>query len=122
MNDPSKWVEEESRWDTDEHYQQRSQNGFSYADWINFDHYIAWVIASAVQKMKDEGHTMFIFPGEPEDKWEELTKAEYQTMIDGFGEYLEKRDQIGAEGWTDLKRKLDAALEIFSKRFTSLWD
>lgn len=123
MNDPSKWVEKESRWDTDEHYRQRSQNGFSFADWINFDSYIAWVIANAVQKMKDEGNTSFVYDGEPPENWEELTKAEYQVMIDGFGGYVKMRDEImDSEEWAKVKRNLDDALALFSKRFTSLWD
>lgn len=121
MDDPSKWVETAEGWDTDKHYEERKANGFSKADWINFDTYIAWVIHSAVIKMRDEGHTMFSFPGEPEANWEALTRGEYQVMIDGFGDYA-AMDELNDPDYKDIYRRLDEALEIFKKRFKSLWD
>ena len=129
MEDPSKWVED-SDWSTEKHYEERKVQGFSKADWINFDTYIAWVIASAVEKMKAEGHTMFRFPGEPGDTWEARTHEEYDVMIKGFSQWA-NHDTLD---WLDMSREeyrrtsqryeadLDAALEIFKKRFKSLWD
>lgn len=122
-DDPSKWVEETERWDTDKHYEERKVNGFSTADWINFDTYIAWVIAEAVRKMKSDGHTMFSYIGQPEDTWEALTHEEYDVMIHGFSQYVEHRDSSG--NTTDYKKiydDLDKALEVFKVRFKSLWD
>ena len=130
MKDPSKWVETSDGWDTETHYRERQEQGFSKADWINFDTYIAWVIAQAVQKMKDEGHTMFSYPDEPAENWEHLTRGEYDVMIKGFGQWAEhdKLDlmEISTEEYLELSRQhvndLEDALEIFKKRFKSLWD
>lgn len=122
MKDPSAWTDDADGWEGMETVRrERGEQGFSKADWINFDTYIAWVIAGAVQKMKDEGHTLFNYPGEPSANWEALTNAEYDIMIKGFGRW--------AEGWwetTDNEiqamRELEEALEIFKNRFMSLWD
>lgn len=124
MDDPSKWVEKADGWDTARHYAERQRNGFSKADWINFDTYIAWVISSAVQKMKDDGHTCFYYPDEPSDKWEGLTKAEYDVMILGFGDYAKYRDDtdLDSSRVKEIEDNLEAALEVFKKRFKSLWD
>lgn len=129
MEDPSKWVEKEDRWDTNEHYDQRKIRGFSDADWINFDTYIAWVIASAVEKMKSDGHTMFSFPDQPDSEWERLTHEEYDVMIKGFGQWAEGEESIIDLEMDEFRnihaqriRDLDNALDIFKKRFKSLWD
>lgn len=123
MDDPSKWVEETDTWDTDKHYEERKRQGFSKADWINFDSYIAWVIAGAVEKMRDEGHTMFYYPGEPQENWEALTRGEYEVMIKGFGQWAENRlDFMDREQEEQISRDLEDALEIFKSRFQSLWD
>lgn len=122
--DPTLWVEDAEGWDAEQHYAERRENGFSKADWINFDTYIAWVIASAVQRMKDEGHTAFNFPNEEADKWEELTNAEYDVMIKGFGQWADAEkdwEHDRAESRRVIS-DLDAALDIFKKRFKSLWD
>lgn len=127
--DPSKWVETSDGWDTDKHYEERKVQGFSKADWINFDTYIAWVIANAVQKMKDEGHTMFSYPGEPVENWEHLTRGEYDVMIKGFGRWAEGDEallELSPEEYRDASAQmvsdLEDALEIFKNRFKSLWD
>ena len=122
MEDPSLWVETTDAWSTEKHYQERQERGFSTADWINFDMYIAWVIAGAVEKKKADGHTMFSFPGEPSETWESRTHEEYDVMIKGFGQWANS-DLIYDED--DLRRyaeDLEAALDIFKKRFKSLWD
>lgn len=121
LPDPSKWVENsDSGWDADEHYVERKNNGFSTADWINFDTYIAWVIASAVEKMKSDGHTMFSYIDSPEDTWLKRTHEEYDVMIKGFGNWA--TGEVPEESVTQQYADLNAALEIFKKRFKSLWD
>lgn len=122
MKDPSKWVETARGWDADKHYEERKVNGFSKADWINFDTYIAWVIASAVQKMKDEGHTMFCFPDEPESEWERLTNEAYDTMIKGFGNWAQDKLDYTADEGKQMVADLNEALDIFKRHFQSLWD
>jgi hypothetical protein len=119
--DPSLWVEKESRWETEEHYEERKKQGFSTADWINFDTYIAWVIACAVEKMKSDGHTMFTFEGVPESEWLRLTHEEYDVMIKGFGNWSKEGHGLDID-YKTLVEDLDAALDIFKKRFRSLWD
>lgn len=124
MRDPSAWTDDASGWGGMETVRrERGEQGFSKADWINFDTYIAWVIHNAVVKMKSDGHTMFMFDGEPEDKWEDLTNAEYDIMIKGFGQWAEPgKWEFDNEQSKEAVADLDAALEIFKKRFKSLWD
>lgn len=131
MFDPSAWTDKAEGWGGMETVRrERGEQGFSKADWINFDTYIAWVISNAVQKMKDEGHTIFSYPDEPEENWEHLTRGEYDVMIKGFGQWAEhdKLDlmEISTEEYLELSRQhvndLEDALEIFKKRFRSLWD
>lgn len=120
MNDPSAWTDEADGWSGMERVRrERGEQGFSFADWINFDTYIAWVLVNAVEKMKSEGNTSFYYPDEPEEKWEELTYAEYDTMIKGFGDWAQFGHGEEPEG---LHENLDKALDIFKKRFRSLWD
>lgn len=131
IKDPSAWTDEAKGWGGMEAVRrERGEQGFSKADWINFDTYIAWVIHNAVVKMKSDGHTMFSYPGEPEDTWEARTNEEYDVMIKGFGQWA-KHDELGTmeispDEYMKLYRQyvsdLDAALDIFKKRFKSLWD
>lgn len=123
MNDPSKWVEESDTWNTEQHYEERKTQGVSRADWINFDVYLAWVIHNGIQRFRDEGVSMFSFPGEPEENWEALTNGEYEVMIKGFGQWA-KGDflDLGTEQANQVVRDLEDALEIFKSRFMQLWD
>lgn len=129
--DPSAWVDEADGWaGMDEVRRQRGEQGFSKADWINFDTYIAWVIHNAVVKMKVDGNTAFYYSDAHEDEWEALTHAEYDVMIKGFGQWVNHGDldlmDIPTEEYKKRFRQyeddLDAALTIFKKRFKSLWD
>lgn len=104
------------------HRVQRAERGFSDEDWWNFDVYIAWVIANAVKKMKTDGNTSFIFKDEPEEKWEALTNEEYDVMIKGFGDYAQGAYSLDKESLVEIEKNLNAALEVFKKRFKSLWD
>lgn len=117
--DPTDFVPDHRR---EEHFAERGKRGFSTEDWWNFDTYIAWVIANAVQKMKDDGNTMFSYPDEPDTKWEELTNAEYDIMIKGFGTWASGSWNMFDEEADQAVEDLKAALEIFSNRFMSLWD
>jgi hypothetical protein len=118
--DPSAWTDAAAGWDgTETVRRERGERGFAYADWINFDSYIAWVIAGAVEKMKADGHTMFSYPGVPDDEWEDRTNEEYDIMIKGFGNWAEFK--FDADERT-LYEDLQAALEVFKRRFVSLWD
>jgi Holliday junction resolvase RusA-like endonuclease len=122
MTDPSAWTDEAEGWPggMETVRRERGEQGFSYADWINFDTYIAWVIANAVEKMKTDGHTMFSYPDEPEDQWAALTQRDYDTMVKGFRQWADYGHGLAFPGTLD--DDLDAALEIFKKRFRSLWD
>lgn len=131
MIDPSAWTDEADGWEGMETVRrERGEQGFSFADWINFDTYIAWVIHNAVVKMKSEGHTMFSYPGEPEENWEHLTRGEYEVMIKGFGQWADQDKLDSMEITTEERLKLyrqyendlEDALEIFKMRFKSLWD
>ena len=73
MNDPTKWVEGAENWDTDKHYRQRQERGFSDADWINFDTYLAWVIYNGMKKFREDGSHLF------------PTYEELDCIMDGFG-------------------------------------
>lgn len=120
MEDPTNFVKKDR---LSAAAKQRAERGFSDEDWWNFDTYIAWVIAQAVQKFKDDGTTSFYFEGVPPEEWDERTQAEYDVMIKGFGRYVEF--QINPSAWSELAQidnDLEAALEIFKKRFRSLWD
>lgn len=124
IKDPSAWTDEADGWGGMEAVRrERGEQGFSKADWINFDTYIAWVIHNAVVKMKSDGHTMFMFEGEPDSEWERLTNEEYDVMIKGFGTWAEGKFELnGREAQERAVADLDAALDIFKKRFKSLWD
>lgn len=118
--DPTDFVTDERK---AEHFVERGKRGFSTEDWWNFDTYIAWVIANAVEKMKADGHTMFNYPDEPVEKWEELTNADYDTMIKGFSEWASgKYDVSEGDEANQMVANLDAALDVFKYRFKSLWD
>lgn len=117
LPDPTTWVSEK---DSDQHMADRAKHGHSFHDWINFDTYIAWVIANGVVRMKNEGHTMFSYDDTTDaEEWNRRTQEEYDVMIKGFGRWA-KQDSLdfGEETCADL----DAALKIFVKRFRSLWD
>lgn len=123
MKDPSAWTDDAEGWPggMETVRRERGEQGFSFADWINFDTYIAWVITNAVRKMKTDGHTMFSYPDEPESEWLRLTHEEYDIMIKGFGNWADA-NHAASDDWRGIEADLDAALEIFKKRFKSLWD
>jgi hypothetical protein len=123
-DDPSRWVEGKyaDSWNAYDVCIERAENGLSKADWINFDTYIAWVIANAVKRFRDEGNTAFYYPNEPEENWEALTHGEYEVMIEGFGGWASKSDLETHEEEASAVAKLEDALEIFKNRFKSLWD
>lgn len=122
-DDPSKWVEDADGYSVEETLAGRGEVGFGFADWINFDTYIAWVIANAVKKMKADGHTEFYYPDEPEENWGALTHAEYDVMIKGFEAWADTEWVFGTkEEREEVLRNLEDALEIFKNRFQLLWD
>jgi len=117
MKDPTNFVVPKR---LEAHKKERTERGFSEEDWWNFDTYIAWVIAGAVEKMKADGNTMFAYPGEPEENWSALTHGEYEIMAKGFSQWADADNYLGDAD--SLYRDLEDALEIFKNRFKSLWD
>lgn len=118
IEDPSKWVETAEGWNTDSHYEQRKTNGFSYADWINFSNYIAWVNINALEKFKTGAGYPADLGGM--DEW----IAELDIMIDGFKVQFEL-DEVAWEDKEEMDRMLavkDKGLALYAKRFSSLWD
>ena len=101
MNDPTKWIEGAENWDTDKHYRQRQERGFSDADWINFDTYLAWVIYNGMKKFREDGNHLF------------PTYEELDCIMDGFGRYA-------GDGHDE--EKLSHALQLFADNFVRFWD
>lgn len=116
--DPTAYVEPKRRYG---HKQERFERGFSSEDWWNFDTYIAWVITNAIEKFRDDGSTVFSDPGQTFAESEAQTKAEYEIMIKGFGNWVKCSKSIIEES-DEVVADLDAALDIFKKRFVQLWD
>ena len=118
MDDPSLWVEKAEGWDTDKHYEERKTSGFSYADWINFNTYIAWVNINALTMFKT-GHG---YPGDLEsmDEWVVLL----DKMIDGFKAHIAIDDcqWNGPEELAELNKTAKEGLMLYAERFGSLWD
>lgn len=120
MTDPTKWVEKAEGWDADKHYAERSVNGFSYADWINFNDYIAWVNIQALEKFKT-GHG---FPSELPSMYAWI--KELDIMIQGFEAYLaisnDEYDIRSKDALPDLMKTHREGMKLYAKRFCNLWD
>lgn len=115
MTDPSDWVNSHDEYDSEKHRNERASQGFSEYDWWNFCDYIAWVNIAALEKFKTGvGH-----PGDLNsmDEW----IAELQIMIDGFKAHLELND-AELDKMHELNNVRAKGLELYAKRFPSLWD
>ena len=117
MNDPSSWVSDRNDYDVKKHRTERQENGFSTYDWWNFCDYMAWVNIQGLEKFK-AGHG---YPGDLEnmDAWLD----ELNIMIEGFKAHL---TLAGFEYEPDEVKSLietrKRGLELYAKRFPSLWD
>lgn len=128
MDDPSKWVYEDDRYDTERHEAERSVSGFSTYDWWNFCDYIAWVNIQALEKFKT-GHG---FPSDLADveyggdgSGMEGWVTELDCMIDGFKAHLEIQNNWpldDPEAQARLKTTFEEGMALYAKRFQSLWD
>lgn len=126
MSDPSAWVLESDKHDTEKHKTERAEQGFSTYDWWNFFDYISWVNINALEKFK----TGAGYPGNLSgmDEWSDLL----DQMIDGFKAAIEignmeyydpddNREENDARAAAVVARK-DKGLALYAKYFTSLWD
>jgi hypothetical protein len=117
--DPSFWVNKmDSQADPEKHVKERSVHGFSTYDWWNFCDYLAWVNIEGLKRFKTEGH------GHPGDvTWDEWV-VELDTMIAGFEAHLKisEYEWEAREELDELVKARETGLELYAKRFPSLWD
>ena len=105
---------------------QRIETGVGFNDWINFDHYLAYVIAAGMQRFIDDstGH-----PGSM--TYEEWIEA-VTTIRDGFTayrswelEYFSQKDSF-PDGYKEARAKMESkfhpAMKLFGELFENFWD
>lgn len=118
--DPSLWVEESDKYDTEKHKAERVAQGFSEYDWWNFCDYMAWVNIRALEKFKEGAG----YPADLNnmDEW----KSELDIMIAGFEAHMTfsnlEYDFRNEEAVEALRKKQDDGLTLYTKRFSALWD
>lgn len=97
------------------HRSQRALRGFSDYDWWSFDTYISGVIATALEKFRDDGM------GYPCEYTEEQWKMVLDIAIEGFELHATKFDWEWEDRFQNDK-KVEIALDIFRGIYGSLWD
>lgn len=99
------------------HRHQRAEQGYSWHDWINFDTFIAGVIANAARDFRLNGVG---YPGNvTQDEWTDIL-ARIETPLRAWSEG--KHDAVGSAERGTLYRECQEALRLFADHFGSFWD
>lgn len=118
MDDPSKWVEAAEGWDANKHYEERKKNGFSYADWINFNDYLNWVMINALEQFKT-GHGHPYYGGvETMEDWVKVL----DEIIEGFKAQALIQSDYNPKTYKEDRAKFERGMELLTKFYNSLWD
>lgn len=110
------------------HKRQRVAQGYSWFDWINFDTFIAGVVATAALRFAEESHGYFAIGGEgldPKYSWPEGTAENYTATCGAIyfalSEWLNHDDSdwdAQQVRWAEARE----AMILFSEHLSSWWD
>lgn len=113
------------------HKEERAENGYSWFDWINFDSFIAGIVATAVLKFAEDGVGYFPIGGEfqdPEypydypDGTHENFVATCGAIYYALTEWLNDGNMVMLNE-TDVKyQEAREAMILFAEHLGSWWD
>jgi len=101
---------------------QRGRKGYSDRDLWDFDCYLAKIISSGLQELKENNLLSYPYSLKSKEEWKNILN----TIIEGFKEKLKACNCYYGYDITEYPdydvEKIEKALELFAKYFNYFWD